>query len=126
MTTIAHLKLIKAECERLLALSEKRTQGKWESGISTWNKNGKPFRTPILSKKTIANTYDVKSHVGCASPNADYIAACAGAAEAGWRSTIATIELIFELDALDMPMPPIADLTTTKDILAAWPIETLK
>jgi len=29
MTTTEHLQLIKAECERLLAIAEKRTQGEW-------------------------------------------------------------------------------------------------
>jgi hypothetical protein len=46
---------------------------------------------------------------------------CEGRCEAGWRSTIAAINLIFELHALDIP-----ELTITKTIIAAWPIELLQ
>jgi hypothetical protein len=53
--------------------------------------------------------------------NAQFIAECgSGAAEDGWRSTIAAIDLIFELHAID-----ISELTVTKKILAAWPTELL-
>ena len=65
MTTTEKLQKIKAECERLLALAEKRTPGKW-------------FPT---------------GRTACYNANdAEFIAACAGLAEAGWKATIAAID----------------------------------
>ena len=80
------LQRIKVECQRLLALAEKRTPGKWVSEYSTNHKNGgirAAFDHVFLFRGSYIDSED-----------ADYIAACAGAAEAGWRATIAAIEAI--------------------------------
>jgi len=80
------LQRIKVECQRLLALAEKRMPGKWVSEYSTNHKNGgirAAFDHVFLFRGSYIDSED-----------ADYIAACAGPAEAGWRATIAAIDHI--------------------------------
>jgi hypothetical protein len=114
MTTTEHLQLIKSECERLLAIAEKRTQGNWTWGM-------RYIASPQDSREIAMIPHGLPcTHGHEWTDNASYIAACSGRAEAGWRSTIAAIDLIFELHSLDIP-----ELTVTKTILAAWPIELL-
>lgn len=63
------------------------------------------------------------THMVQDAANATFIAACAGAAEAGWRATIAAIEqynrfcCLFDFDTIQ----PLADA-----ILAAYPLELLQ
>lgn len=116
MTTAEHLEKIKAKCRANLALAEKRTPGDWiaanlgeateatvraESGFIVCTVN--QFAASFGDKKDQAN--------------AAYIAACAGAAEAGWRSTIAAIDRL----AFDTT----ANAEVIKLILSFWPEETL-
>jgi hypothetical protein len=124
MTTTEHLQLIKAECERLLAIAEKRTQGEWEceegtSNIKTvWNQ----MKCLIAQVKHMTLLWH-EDH-NCSSreafANATYIAACAGRAEAGWRATIAAINMIQLREYSHLEPYPI-----TAHIIAAWPIELL-
>jgi hypothetical protein len=103
MTTTEHLQLIKAECERLLAIAEKRTQGEW---VSEGNWIGQEHAA-------IAQT----THYLCES-DATFIAACAGRAEAGWRATIAAIDYA---ETVKFNTGHLVNI-----ILTAWPIELLK
>jgi len=96
MTTDDHLDLILAHCRERLAIAEKRTKGRWCNDplgtqcigdISTLDadpiaqaQSRQPLRTPSPDHERIAN--------------AQFIAACAGSAEAGWRATIASINMI--------------------------------
>lgn len=79
MTTTEKLQRIRARCVKLLALAEKRTPGKWFYYLEP--------RLPITGE------CDVRPD------DAAYIAACAGAAEAGWRATIAAIDSILRRGA---------------------------
>ena len=83
--TIKKLKAIRAKCEELLAIAEKRTPGEWRAQLQDPNT---AFGTTI---KTI-NSFPVafKQEAG----NAAFIASCTRNAEAGWRSTIAAIDLL--------------------------------
>jgi len=65
MNPTEHLQLIKAECERLLAIAEKR-----------WTRE-------------LISDVDFCAHT---IADATYIAACAGRAVAGWRATIAAVD----------------------------------
>jgi hypothetical protein len=110
MTTTEHLQLIKAECERLLAIAEKRTQGEWYAR----SRSGPGAITAevcygLVDECITDGTYEIN--------DAAYIAACAGRAEAGWRATIAAIDKL----AFDQS----GNAATIQIILAAWPIELL-
>jgi hypothetical protein len=101
MNTQEHLNRIKAKCQELLAIAEKRTQGQWSQDhlyVDTDDNN---------------NLIKAAGNIN----NAAFIASCAGAAEAGWRATIAAIDVIELLEAHNGP------LATT--IIAAWPQELL-
>ena len=84
MNTEEKLNKIKAECQRLLALAEKRTPGKWSAGTLT--------EYHMVYDEKLARHIARLNGLGHAEENAAYIAACAGAAEAGWRATIAAID----------------------------------
>jgi len=78
MSTITpeqHLSLIRARCVELLEIAEKRTSGEWRQDAYYVDRDGETFI------KVPGNGHD-----------ATFIASCAGAAEAGWRSTIAAID----------------------------------
>jgi len=116
MTTTEHLQLIKTECERLLAIAEKRTQGKWI------HREG--FRMCLFSDALHQDPVLYGDEYVIDGTDADYIAACAGHAEAGWRSTIAAIDLIF---FVQKTYPDLcATIHAADEILAAWPIELLQ
>jgi hypothetical protein len=104
MTTTEHLQLIKAECERLLAIAEKRTQGEW--------KRHELQATIKGEQRDVARCLLYE--------DANFIAACAGRAEAGWEATIAAID---GLDDIDHSRPY---QLISGSIITAWPIELLK
>ncbi len=108
MTTTEHLQLIKKECERLLALSEKRTQGEWKYDGCSYK---------------IGNVRHMLRNdgFGCTHADAIYIAACAGRAEAGWRSTIASVDAMMH----DIEHMARLNFTMLNALLDAWPIELL-
>jgi len=91
MNTIEYLNKIKAKCEELLAGAEKRTQGKWihQEGRRMCLHGSSVHSDPVL----YGDEYEL------AGVDGDFIASCAGPAEAGWRSTIAAIDglLLFEV-----------------------------
>jgi hypothetical protein len=100
-----HLRTIDAHIDALLALAAKRTPGRWLPGSDTvWAKDEEDER--------VCND--------CGGWDPDFIAACAGRAEAGWRATKAAIASLqyksahsgVARDALEA-------------ILAAWPLEIL-
>ena len=118
-----HLSRIKCHLETLLATAEKRTPGEWDHGYGN---------SLVVHKKTdytIANTSsgEVVAEDCPIIPwqeqvaNSEYIAACAGNAEAGWKSTLGVIkEALFLTSDARQEMSAIL-----KIILAAWPIEKL-
>jgi hypothetical protein len=124
MTTTEHLQLIKAECERLLAIAEKRTQGEWTMGFTG---NGFPC---VVNRDSVSITVSDLACTGFGQREADanYIAACARRAEAGWDATIAAIDkLLIIRDAYFRETCGYqASNDAINDILAAWPIELLK
>lgn len=86
MTDNEKLDLILAKCRANLALAEKRSTGE----------SGKWFSSEYLDDGrfgVITDTNDIIVKLGAGKHNSDFIAACAGSAEAGWRSTIAAIDL---------------------------------
>lgn len=96
------LQKIKARCEELLAIAEKRTAGKWDDGnMREW------------------------FAVYTEPQDAAFIASCAGPAEAGWRATIATIDRL-QLIHGQLDWGNDAAWDALEEIVAAWPDELLK
>ena len=136
MTTQEHLNAIVAKCKSLLELAEGRTQGGWvRSGYDIKQPHGRqiadvgPHHTPPYEYPTACRMADER--------NGDFIAACAGSAEAGWRATIAAIEGLLSLASVPQVEAPYEmhqaweqDAREAKThlnaILAAWPEELLK
>ena len=100
MNTQEHLNRIKAKCQKLLAIAEKRTQGQWSQDH--------------LYVDTDDNNDLIKAEGNI--KNAAFIASCAGAAEAGWQATISMIDLAEWNDE---------EGATSSAIIAAWPQELL-
>lgn len=120
-----HLSRIKTHLETLLANAEKRTPGEWKISESVINQ--------IYTNKKGSNAYIadiIGVDWGGVSPyegksNAAFIASCAGNAEAGWRSTLAAIELI-EDRFNSLAIQSLSTYTCLSAILTAWPLESLK
>ncbi len=82
MNTTEKLNAIADKCRANLALAAKRTPGNW---IAEDNWVGKDH-------SAIATTCHYAHDADAA-----YIAACAGAAEAGWRTTLAAIAELYDM-----------------------------
>jgi len=97
MTTIEKLQAIRARFVELLAIAEKRTPGEWEAADN------------VVCGKSIDGYYlatcdGPKTKMPEDPRNATFIAACAGAAEAGWQITIETIDWLLEIDGTHLPI----------------------
>mgnify|MGYP000529476424 CR=1 FL=1 len=87
MNTQEKLEAIKAKCHELLALAEQRTQGKWRiKRIASTVVETLDERVTAACGGYASNS-DGSNHITENNANATYIAACAGAAEAGWLAT---------------------------------------
>jgi len=119
-----HLKRIRAKCVGLLAMAEKRTPDEWR----VWGMSviAAPRGVCDVSKSTrVCSTYRTNEDNRPRTWDADFIAACPGNAEAGWRSTIAAIDLsALMLEAIPQSIREAAKLIQA-DIMAAWPEEML-
>ena len=93
------LEAIAAKCRELLAISQKRTPGQWIHELkrdSIWSESDFDLQIARTSSKPGAGEMrDADQR----RKNAEFIASCAGAAEAGWRATLAAIQT---LDAVTM------------------------
>jgi hypothetical protein len=89
MNTQEHLNRIKAKCQELLAIAEKRTDGEWRILDADDECPGiEAGKTSIV----IWGGEDDEAGVRTGLSDATFIASCAGAAEAGWRATAAAID----------------------------------
>lgn len=141
MSTDAHLELILAFCRSRLALAEERTPGPWlvkqrgehGKGIRIVYRIGERYRgedvcggvAEILEYQSSMEPKDQRNQA-----NADFIAACAGAAEAGWRATIAAIGRFRQIADMAKAHPVFESFATwaeqgLENILAAYPLELL-
>ena len=105
-----HMKRIRARCVELLENGKKRTQGRWES--DNWD-------TTIQTDDQIVAVATTSNREN----DSPFIASCAGPAEAGWKATIAAIDLMFAMHGL--AGIDIHALDATGAIIAAWPEELL-
>jgi hypothetical protein len=92
MTQQEHLQKIKSKCEQLLALAEERTQGKWvhPTQLATHIICANSLNNGKLICDFMDSSPDGNQYVA----NAAFTAACAESAEAGWRTTLVTIDAI--------------------------------
>jgi hypothetical protein len=112
MTPHEKLTKIKAKCEQLLAMAEKRTPGEWLPATETiWTDSER-----IAGDMTFDDT--------------QFIASCAGPAEAGWKATIAAIGAYEKLHSIGWGWDGdggavAANEDMAESILSAWPDELL-
>jgi hypothetical protein len=95
MSTKEHLKKIKAKCEQLLVLSEKRTAGKWRvESLYPVDQSAACISAGLNSYGDGPEAHPIGriAQGELNEPDAAFITACAGPAEAGWRTTIAAID----------------------------------
>ena len=113
MTTTEKLQRIRSKCVELLEIAEKRTRGKW--GTDGHEVVG-------IEQRPICNVSWTVHREG----NAAFITACAGPAEAAWKSTIAAID---GLTAILKLGPGVTDYSvaqhTATHIISAWSDELL-
>jgi hypothetical protein len=118
MNTQEHLNRIKSKCQELLAIAENRTAGKWITdsarGVMSEVTGWMPICYPFGDKET-----ELK--------DATFIASCAGAAEAGWRATIAAIDELTALNDESCLYDGHEGQHTHRlsKLIAAWPEELL-
>lgn len=93
MTDTEKLQAIRAKCVELLEIASKRTAGEWTTRSNTEHTDyGEPIRVES-NKPPFSVAYHGSENCFLSSGDATFIAACAGPAEAGWRATIAAIDL---------------------------------
>lgn len=86
-----HLKRIRARCVELLAIASKRTPGMWLAGYYD-------FETTRLYYADATPIADFAVSDGTTkNPDADFIAACASAAERSWRQSKEEIEWVLDM-----------------------------
>lgn len=115
MNTEEHLELILTFCRSRLALAEKRTPGAWER---------ERYRVfPAGQEEPVCS-------LSVCDADGEFIAACAGAAEAGWRATIAAIGRFRQIADMAKAHPVFESYATwaeqgLENILAAYPLKLL-
>lgn len=140
MSTAKHLQRIRARCVELLEIASKRTPDEWR--VWVMSVIAAPRGECDVSKSTrVCSTYRTNEDNRPRTWDATFIASCAGAAEAGWRSTIAAIDGLLKRHAERQSLVetyrqkhsgynPSCDFATEyasllEPIIAAWPEELL-
>ena len=107
------LYLLKANLESLLATAAKRTPGDWHCPHAR-------MEVFMQDNRPVAMIYGSRNE---GHSNAAFIASCAGNAEAGWRSTLAAIDLLLEMERQGCSF---RYFPTVETILDAWPLASLR
>lgn len=110
MTTQEHLERIKAKCQSLLAIAEKRTPGRW--------------KTTPKARSVYTDDFNYQVAYTDNPPDSSFIASCAGPAEAGWRATITACDLALVLLHVADPENNNSNNLINK-LIAAWPEDIL-
>jgi hypothetical protein len=138
---LEHLRKIDAHLEKLLSQAEKRTPGRWIRERYVIKQPGGRVCADVGPHHTPPNEYPRSCQVAD-EQNGDFIASCAGNAEAGWEATRAAIADWLSLykategyadgapdaSAHDKLCNEVASLcrTNLRHILAAFPLELIK
>lgn len=134
MNTVEHLQLIRARCVELLEIADKRTAGAWRCAHKkreTGSYSIQTYYIPYIKKDSnvIAEGWESDEEK---DSDFTFIAACAGAAEAGWRATITAIDglqgyaAFTESDNASVCLIGQPAQDAINSIITAWPIELLK
>jgi len=110
MTTKQKLLKIKEKCEELLELASTRTPGKW-----VLDEEPDSECTVTLSVGDTCYSMEFFLH-----NDVWFISACAGAAEAGWKSTIAAINECIADKEDYQTLFELANTAVIAGILSAW------
>ena len=127
MTQQEHLNRIRARCVELLEIAKHRTPEVWNPSFDT---TGFPCVASVKDTR-IATTDLSCSRFGVRQDDTTFIAACAGAAEAGWKATIAAIDSLSGYASLTESDNPSVRLIggdaqdAINAIITFWPIELL-
>ena len=119
MTTIEHLQRIKSRCQELLATAETRTPGRWR------HNEGRRMQLSALTMHQDPVLHGDEYLLS--GPDGDFIASCAGPAEAGWRATIAICDELLRI-LTTMPWGTEAYQWAddyVEEFLLTWPEEVL-
>ena len=137
MTQQEYLDRIAAKCRELLAIAEKRTPGEWGRvdrtvfALTPYVGDSEYFKRKLpdgINRFSCYVNRDNSQQSGGAgdvelTANAQFIAACAGPAEAGWRATIAAIEALTKIakPAFGGKFQQYEAQDAIDAIIAAWP-----
>ena len=119
-----HLRRIDAHLEHLLDIAAKRTPGEWKmDGSVSFNHivTQKESEKPLNQRRAIVTEYKMYPPEQAKS-DVEYIASCAGNAEAGWRATRAAIALLLSMGEHRHDIETAkAGFDALESILAAFP-----
>ena len=113
---------IRAKCQEILELGKLRTQGKWSTGTLT--------EYHMVYDSKYARHIARLNGLGLAEENANFIASCAGTAEAMARSTLVALDAIQQIrihysdERLNVLLHTLLD-EQEDNILESWPDELL-
>lgn len=111
MNDTERLQAIRAKCVELLEIASKRTPGEWIRNNYDVRQPAGRMIADVGPSHTAPHEYPLSCKL-VDERNGDFIATCAGPAEAGWRATIAAIDGLFSRGGENWP--------EADDILAAW------
>lgn len=96
---LERLKAIRFKCVELLEMARARTPGDWRV-FSTED----PYPGIDAGKTSIIKYGELDEGDGVQTGlvDANFIASCAGPAEAGWRATIASLDAYFAFEGIDL------------------------
>jgi hypothetical protein len=132
MTQQEHLQRIRQRCVELLEIAEKRTAGEWDFSPGVYDCSNEATQFPCGPCLNYGKKNELHGQFGL-DEDFLFIASCAGAAEAGWRATIAAIDdtlnvdqsLPAEVQKITTDMMIAVNGRMVETIIAAWPEELL-
>ena len=121
---LEHFCLLKKHLENLLATAAKRTPGEWmKTNLADIFTDTEDARRGVAGNHIADCDPSNEKTCEAASADARFITSCAGPAEAGWRSTMAAIDLLLEMERQGCSF---SYFPTAESILAEWPLASLK
>lgn len=109
MNTEQKLTKIRAKCVELLAIAENRTHGIWGKRDKFGSVYSGFQNRDLICVCSFTSTFDEEKR------NADFIASCAGPAEAGWKATICAIDYL-----MNYASDQLEEEEAREEIIAAW------
>jgi hypothetical protein len=124
MTQQEHLQRIRQRCVELLEIAEKRTAGEWDFSPGVYDCSHEATQFPCGPCLNYGKKNELHGQFGL-DEDFLFIASCAGAAEAGWKATIAAIDGYVKAQTDDSWAVSLVASETLDTIIAAWLEELL-